>query len=71
MIKTSFEVKIQASGLDDAVIKAKKSISNFLGISEEEAFDHTDAEFKVVSSLEDGTFEVLLFASVKRGKLNS
>lgn len=71
MVKTSFEVSIQASGLNDAVVKAKKSISSFLGVSEEEAFEHTDAEFKVVSVSDSGTFEVILFANVKRGKVNN
>jgi hypothetical protein len=68
VVKTSFEVKIQASGLDDAVTKAKQNIASFLGVSEDEAFEHTDAEFKVISASDSGVFEVILFANVKRGK---
>lgn len=77
-MRTSFELKIVASNLEEAKAAAAKQISEFLGIAESELEDRVSVELKVsypkaetVSEIEETVaskvFQVIAFGSVKQG----
>lgn len=76
-MRTSFELKIVASTLEEARLKAASEISRFLGIPEEDLEDRVSIEFKVsypkaetISEIEESVgaqiFQVIAFGSVKQ-----
>jgi hypothetical protein len=66
MMKTSFEIEITASTLEEASAKASDAVSTFLNIPKDDVLNHTDVELKVTSK-NDSDFTVTVFANVKRG----
>jgi hypothetical protein len=77
-MRTSFELKLVASNLEEAKAAAAKQISEFLGIKESELEDRVSVELKIsypkaetVSEIEDAVaskvFQVTAFGSVKQG----
>lgn len=76
-MRTSFELKIVASTLEEAKSTAAKQMSEFLGIAESELEDKVSVELKVsypkaetVSEIEETVaskvFQVIAFGSVKQ-----
>ncbi len=76
-MRTSFELKIVASNLEEAKTTAAKQISEFLGIDESELEDKVSLELKVsypkaetVSEIEEAVaskvFQIIVFGSVKQ-----
>lgn len=77
-MRTSFELKLVASTLEEARTLAAKQISEFLGIKETELEDRVSVELKVsypkaetVAEIEEAVaskvFQVIAFGSVKQG----
>jgi hypothetical protein len=77
-MRTSFELKLVASTLEEAKTVATKQISEFLGIKESELEDRVSVELKVsypkaetVVEIEETVaskvFQVTAFGSVKQG----
>jgi hypothetical protein len=76
-MRTSFELKLVASNLEEAKAAAAKQICEFLGIKESELEDRVSVELKVsypeaetVSEIEETVaskiFQVTAFGSVKQ-----
>jgi hypothetical protein len=76
-VRTSFELKILASNLEEAKKLAIQEISVFLGIKEEEVLDQVSIEFKVSHAeaktryeieleMDHVDFVVTVFGSVKQ-----
>jgi len=76
-MRTSFELKLVASNLEEAKATATKQICEFLGIKESELEDRVSVELKVsypeaetVSEIEETVaskvFQVTAFGSVKQ-----
>jgi hypothetical protein len=77
-VRTSFELKLVASNLEEAKATAAKQISEFLGIEESELEDRVSVELKVsypkaetVAEIEEAVeskiFQIIAFGSVKQG----
>ncbi len=77
-MRTSFELKLVASTLEEAKAVASTQISNFLGISPDELEDRVSIELRIsypkaetVSEIEEAVaanvFQVTAFGSVKQG----
>jgi len=77
-MRTSFELKLVASTLEEAKTAASKQISEFLGIDESELEDRVSVELKVsypkaetVAEIEEAVeskiFQIIAFGSVKQG----
>jgi hypothetical protein len=77
-VRTSFELKLVASSLEEAKATATKQISEFLGIKESELEDRVSVELKVSypkaetvaeieETVESKIFQVIAFGSVKQG----
>jgi hypothetical protein len=77
-MRTSFELKVVATDLQEATAIVRKQISEFLGIAESEVDDKVSLEFKVsypkaetVAEIEEAVsskvFQVIAFGSVKQG----
>lgn len=77
-MRTSFELKLVASTLEEAKAIATKQISEFLGIEESELEDRVSVELKVSypkaetvteieETVESKIFQVVAFGSVKQG----
>lgn len=77
-MRTSFELKLVASSLEEAKATATKQISEFLGIKESELEDRVSVELKVSypkaetvaeieETVESKIFQVIAFGSVKQG----
>lgn len=77
-MRTSFELKIVASDLQEAKSIVRKQLSDFLDIDESEVEDKVSVEFKVsypkaetISEIEETMaaklFQVIVFGSVKQG----
>jgi len=77
-MRTSFELKLVASTLEEAKTVATKQISEFLGIEESELEDRVSVELKVsypkaetVMEIEETVaskvFQITAFGSVKQG----
>lgn len=77
-MRTSFELKLVASTLEEAIASASKQISEFLGVPESELEDRVSIELKVsypkaetVAEIEEAVnlkvFQVVAFGSVKQG----
>jgi hypothetical protein len=77
-MRTSFELKLVASTLEEAKASATKQISEFLGIEESELEDRVSVELKVSypkaesvpeieQTVESKVFQVIAFGSVKQG----
>ena len=77
-MRTSFELKLVASTLEEAKTVATKQISEFLGIEESELEDRVSVELKVSypkaetvteieETVESKIFQVIAFGSVKQG----
>lgn len=76
-MRTSFELKIVASNLEEAKATVAKQISEFLGIKESELEDKVSVELKIsypkaetISEIEEAVeskvFQVMAFGSVKQ-----
>lgn len=76
-MRTSFEIKIVASNIDEARDKAVAEISRFLGITESEVEDRVSMELKVSypkaetvpeieAAMSAQIFQVTAFGSVKQ-----
>lgn len=76
-MRTSFEIKLVASNLEEAKESASKQIAEFLGIDESELEDRVSVELKVaypkaetVAEIEEtvasGVFQIIAFGSVKQ-----
>lgn len=77
-MRTSFELKLVASTLQEAKAIAMKEISEFLGIAEDNLEDRVSVELKVSypkaetvleieETVESRVFQVIAFGSVKQG----
>ena len=77
-MRTSFELKLVASTLEEAKAAASKQISEFLGINELDLEDRVSMELKVSypkaetiaeieETVESKVFQVTAFGSVKQG----
>jgi len=77
-MRTSFELKIVASNIEEAKTIVAKQVSEFLGIDESELEDRVSLELKVsypkaetVSEIEETVaskvFQITAFGSVKQG----
>jgi hypothetical protein len=71
-MRTSFEVKVYASTLEDAKTKAYQEISKFMGVSSNDVKSIVDLELKVKTyelkddaPEPDGDFEVVVYGAVK------